>query len=78
MDRELFDVSLSRWTLAGAGLAAGLVAIAGALTHSPLAGQCLQTSAATFGHCAWCYLAVGLLVAAAAPWPRLRRPRLRA
>ncbi|NEX92507.1 hypothetical protein [Caulobacter sp. 17J65-9] len=75
MHREILGVSIIRWALAAAGLAAGLVAVAGAILNSDAVGWCLQQGHPGFGHCGWCYLGTALLLSAAAPWPRLRKAR---
>ncbi|MBC6983764.1 hypothetical protein [Caulobacter sp. 17J80-11] len=77
MHQDILGVSLLRWALAAAGLVAGLVAVIGAVLNSDAAGWCLRQGEAGFGHCGWCYLGVGLLLTAAAPWPQLRKARVR-
>jgi hypothetical protein len=78
LDRKILGTPLARWLLAAAGLGFFAVAVAGALTGSPLAGRCLDPGAAApvAGlHCGWCWAAIAALAAAALPWPRARGAR---
>ena len=72
--RDLEGVPLFQVGLAVAGLLCAAVAVAGAVWGDPTTGLCLSRPAQGLGHCAWCWAAIALLLAAATPIRKAPRP----